>query len=78
MIPPVIGILPQVTDVGCDKFTPGYSEQSPFLLICHGVSSMSYYFKTDKSHKVGSISQTGNELDSGKEFCIDDILDGRL
>jgi len=78
MIPPVVGILPQVTDVGCDKFTPGCSVHDPFLLVCHGVSSMSCYFKTDKSHKVGSISQAGNEPDSGNEFCIYDILDGRL
>jgi len=60
MIPPVIGILPQVTDVGCDKFTPGHPVQCPFLLVCYGVS-MSLYFKKDKSHQIGGISWTGNE-----------------
>jgi len=37
--------------------------------------SVPLYFKKDKSHKVFGISQTGDELDHGEWFCIDDIQD---
>jgi len=48
--------------------------QGPFPFVSNGVS-MPLYFKKDKSHEVWGISQAGDELDSGQQFCINDILD---
>ncbi len=48
-----------------------------FPIVSNAVS-VPLNFEKDKSHKVFGISQTGNELDSGEKFCINDILDEKF